>query len=1003
METKKRVGLCFLVVVLSVISIFSITFVDTYNFSGFSNRKNVVYAEGQNVVYDNFDLESLPYEISANYDTGWKTYDGRNASLCFSDGTAVSESGIFFELGSSTRNSYYRNVTFSENETYDLSLVHRGRFGADTLALIVGEAQQDDNSQIVNPTINSSSLDQFMQMSDWIVSNGYMVAKEGVEPSMVVYSKKFSTAGGFVGQSESNFSIELTEECTEKWTVVFITSDYYQWVEHNLSYTAESSAEHVVALTHVKSRGKNTKNNDATTGEGNLIRSFSITDSADNLIYLCDESFITDATKSTVNSKGYTTINAANNATPYSTDIWNVTESVCNIEIGRTTFNAYAIMNLSEVTHLEGDAFLLSHGVYKDFDFSGLTTDYFNVNFFTNSRYQQLFRVISIPKNVQITTDNCSMMSQIDYIEQYINANDNLKNSLKLTIYTSNFDANGSFSLPLSDAFSLQKDSKHQIKVDIYNCYSSTSWNELNVVFDNTDGTYDDGIKICFGGCGLDQVASIFLDSITVESCTFDNTFEGSGSRNAPYKIQTAEEFAFFRKIVYSGRTFSGVYFEQTANLEFDTVKFDCVVGVSPNFAGVYNGNGHTLSNITMDYSNYSSIKNTRSSLFYNVSGSIINLGLEDSSFIAEYVSTFADNLTGYGNISNCYANNISVGGTGSSWGACIALIVTGDATLENIYFNGTLTGPSDANNYGVASYRSKTCSISNILTTSTQLLKAVNITSREFANCAIKTEDELKTEEVLELLNSYASAYGFNAWQVGENSFPEISQNVAGIALKSFTVSDTRINENINWYYSTEVGEYYLLLPKYFDIKNLSVSYTIVTEDMANAYIEVYNDDEKVYDLSQNSTYDFSNLNHFKVRVSDSYLSKDYTFNLMQGGNASIFISLKNGGLDFSNINMDASHNTGATGEAKIVDCDGNIMSQQIKEMRGRGNFSWGLTKKPYQLKFEESFSMLGMKENKTWLLIANYTDGSLSRTALFYELSTWFGIDYSVEFEVA
>lgn len=1004
MKTKNKISLYFSIIIFIVFSVFSLIYSDVHNFNGLNGNK--IYAENQNFIYDNFDYESsLTNEISTSYDTGWKTFDDRNAPIFFGGGTEISEEGIFFELGSNARNSYYRNVVLTENEEYNFSLVHRGRFGIDTLALIIGEVQQDDDSQIINPTINSSSLDQFMQMTDWLVNNNYLIAKEGVAPYTIVYSKKFATSGGFVGDSEVNFSLEPTEECSEKWTVVFITTDYYEWVEHNFVYTPESSTEYIVSLTHVKSRGIRGTGSVASTGEGNLIRSFSIKNSTDTVVYSCDESILTDSTKTTINSKGYTNINAANNSSPYSADLWNVTEKINTVEVGKASFISYNILNLSQITPVDGGAFLLSHGVYKDYDFSGLKTDYLNVTFSNSSRYQQTFRIIALPQEVQITTENNTMISQIDYIEQYINANVRLKNLLKVTIYTSNFDANGKFVLPLSEAFSLQKDSKHQLKVDVYNFSSSTSWNELNVYFDNSEGIYDNGIKICFGGCGLDQVSSIFLDSITVEHCTLDNTFEGSGLRTAPYKIQTAEEFAIFRKLICSGRTFNGMFFEQTANLEFDAVKLDCVIGDSPTFAGVYNGKGYTLSNITMDYSNFSSITNTRSSIFYNVSGSVINLGLEDSSFIAQAVSTFADTLNGSGNISNCYANNISVGGTGSTWGACIALIVTGNATLENVYFNGTLTGPADANNYGVASYRSKTCNIKNILTTSTTLLKAVGIASRSFTNCAIKTEDELKTEEIITLFNDYATEYGFNSWTSGNNLLPKITQNIAGISLKSFTVSDTTLNENINYYYSPESGEYYLLLPKYFNLSNLTISYIVSTDDEDNAYLEVYNldTDSKVYDVSRGGTYDFSNLNHFKVKVGDSNMSKEYTFNLMQGGNASIFISLENGDLDLSNINMDTKHNTGATGNAKIVDDEGNIETQQIKEMKGRGNFSWGLSKRPYQVKFEKSFSMLGMKKSKTWLLIANHTDGSLARTATWYELSTWFGIDYSVEFEVA
>ena len=523
MKIKKN-NLVVYFVILSVVVCLSFLCVNIQPWNYF--RTKTVYASVEKVIYDDFSLGSLPYTISSDYDTGWKTFDGRNASLAFYDGTAVTDEDIFFELNSATRNSYYRNISLIENQAYNFSLVHRGRFGADTLALIIGETQHDGNSQIINPTINSSSLDQFMQMTDWLVANNYLTAKEGVDPRVTVYSKKFSSDGGFVGDSEINFSFEQTEECSEKWTVIFIITDYYEWVEHNCEYTPKSSSEYIVALTHVKSRGINSKGTSATTGEGNLIRSFSIKNSTNTIVYSCDNSKISDATKAIINSKGYTAINPANNPTPYSADMWNVTEASNSIEVGRASFDAYKILNLSQTTPVEGNAFMLSQGVYKDFDFSALSTEYCNLTFSNNSRYQQLFRIIAIPSEVQITTDNYSMMSQIDYIEQYINADVSLKNASKLTIYISNFDANGLFALPLSEAFSLEKNSKHPIKVDIYNYYSSTSWNELNVVFENSDGAYDNGIKICFGGCGLDQVASIFLDSITVESCTIASSFE---------------------------------------------------------------------------------------------------------------------------------------------------------------------------------------------------------------------------------------------------------------------------------------------------------------------------------------------------------------------------------------------------------------------------------------------------------------------------------------------
>ena len=50
---------------------------------------------------------------------------------------------------------------------------------------------------------------------------------------------------------------------------------------------------------------------------------------------------------------------------------------------------------------------------------------------------------------------------------------------------------------------------------------------------------------------------------------------------------------------------------------------------------------------------------------------------------------------------------------------------------------------------------------------------------------------------------------------------------------------------------------------------------------------------------------------------------------------------------------------------------------------IKGRGNSTWTLAKKPYKLKFDEKVSILGEPKDKTWLLLANYTDKTMVRNA--------------------
>lgn len=66
-----------------------------------------------------------------------------------------------------------------------------------------------------------------------------------------------------------------------------------------------------------------------------------------------------------------------------------------------------------------------------------------------------------------------------------------------------------------------------------------------------------------------------------------------------------------------------------------------------------------------------------------------------------------------------------------------------------------------------------------------------------------------------------------------------------------------------------------------------------------------------------------------------------------------------------------------------RSVDFDGNL-----KQIKGRGNSTWGFAKKPYNIKLENSSDLLGMGKGKGWCLLANYADRSLLRNR---SCTTW------------
>lgn len=65
--------------------------------------------------------------------------------------------------------------------------------------------------------------------------------------------------------------------------------------------------------------------------------------------------------------------------------------------------------------------------------------------------------------------------------------------------------------------------------------------------------------------------------------------------------------------------------------------------------------------------------------------------------------------------------------------------------------------------------------------------------------------------------------------------------------------------------------------------------------------------------------------------------------------------------------------------------------------QIKGRGNSTWDMPKKPYRLKFNKKTGMLGFPVAKNWVLLANYSDKTLMRNAIAFEMGKQFGADFT------
>lgn len=93
--------------------------------------------------------------------------------------------------------------------------------------------------------------------------------------------------------------------------------------------------------------------------------------------------------------------------------------------------------------------------------------------------------------------------------------------------------------------------------------------------------------------------------------------------------------------------------------------------------------------------------------------------------------------------------------------------------------------------------------------------------------------------------------------------------------------------------------------------------------------------------------------------------------------------------------------------GSIRILDPDG--MYSDVKELectmgiRGRGNTTWDMPKKPWKVKLSEKNKIFGITKNKNWALLANYSDKTLLRNLVAMELSRILGMKWTPEMRSA
>lgn len=200
-------------------------------------------------------------------------------------------------------------------------------------------------------------------------------------------------------------------------------------------------------------------------------------------------------------------------------------------------------------------------------------------------------------------------------------------------------------------------------------------------------------------------------------------------------------------------------------------------------------------------------------------------------------------------------------------------------------------------------------------------------------------------------------------------------------------TRSDKEIGAQleIEWFKSETDGNMYLFLPEYSDLNSANIYFT-ASDDVCLGETKLNSGDSAAV-LADKSDF-------VLTCAGESYNVKV----IKESGVSAVFIETDSGNLDA--VHADKEHKE--EGQITIINSNGEIECDgELEYIKGRGNSTWGMAKKPYNIKLEEKKNLFGMGKSKKWSLLANYEDLSLVRNALAYTAAQNAGLPYTPEFE--
>ncbi len=186
----------------------------------------------------------------------------------------------------------------------------------------------------------------------------------------------------------------------------------------------------------------------------------------------------------------------------------------------------------------------------------------------------------------------------------------------------------------------------------------------------------------------------------------------------------------------------------------------------------------------------------------------------------------------------------------------------------------------------------------------------------------------------------------------------------------------------------------WYLFLPSCADISQSPVHFSgadhLEIEDI-NGVVTTIKNGGYLNGLNRDETY----LIRFVNKI--GYVVADGKIVYMQSENTpSAFIATETGNMEHLNL---SKKNT-EKGTMTLFTSDGKVdYFGALDEIRGHGNTSWRLEKRPYQIKLHKSTGLLGMGKARSWHLLANLLDVSKVRNLIVNDMADKAGLRASAD----